>query len=130
MVGLAFACSHLVGIGGDDRVDRLLDGAGVGDLLHAALLDDLGRVAALGPDDLEQILGDLAGDRAGGDEIDDAAELRGGDRAGADVEPFLVQAAEQLVDDPVRGGFAVAALSNLPRRSRRARCSATSTSAS
>ena len=40
-------------------------------------LDDLSRVAALGPHDLEQILGDLAGDGAGGDEIDDAADLRG-----------------------------------------------------
>ncbi len=34
---------HLLGVGGDDLIDDLLDGAGVGDLLEAAALDDLGR---------------------------------------------------------------------------------------
>ena len=43
----------LVGIGGNDVVDGLFDGTRIGHLLHAALLDDRGRVAALGPDDLE-----------------------------------------------------------------------------
>ena len=64
IAGLALACSDLVGIGGDDVVDQLLDRAGVGDLLHAARLDDGARVAALGPHDLEQVLGDLARDGA------------------------------------------------------------------
>ena len=35
-VGLALSLRDLVGVGGDDLVDGLLDGAGVGDLLHAA----------------------------------------------------------------------------------------------
>jgi hypothetical protein len=49
----------------------------VGDLLHAARFDEGSRIAAFGPDDLEQILGDLAGDGVGLDEVDDAAELGG-----------------------------------------------------
>ncbi len=40
--GLALGLFDLVGVGGDDLVDGGLDGAGVGDLFHAALLDDLG----------------------------------------------------------------------------------------
>src|SRR5580658_7118516 len=42
----------LVGIVGDNVVDDLLDGAVVGDLLQAALLDDRNRIAAFAPDDL------------------------------------------------------------------------------
>src|SRR5581483_9440597 len=53
---------HLVGVGSDDGIDGPLDGARVRDLAQAALLDDVGRIAALGPDDLEHVLGDLAGD--------------------------------------------------------------------
>jgi hypothetical protein len=49
----------------------------VGDLLHAARFDERARIAALAPDDLEQVLGDLAGDRALADQVDDRAELRG-----------------------------------------------------
>ena len=41
-----------------------------------ALLDDRARIAAFAPDDLEQVLGDLAGDRAVGDQVEDGAELR------------------------------------------------------
>src|SRR5690606_31008997 len=67
----------LVRIGGDHRVHRRLDGAGIGHLLHAALLDDLARIAALFPYDLEKFLGDLAGNRAVADQVDDRAELRG-----------------------------------------------------
>jgi hypothetical protein len=62
--GLGLHRLHLVGVGGDHGIDCGLDGAGVGDLLEAPFLDDLRRVAALAPDDLEQVLGDLAGDRA------------------------------------------------------------------
>ena len=72
----------LVGIGGDDVVDQLLDRADVGDLLHAARLDDRARVAAFLPDDLEQVLGDLAGDGALADQIEDGAELRRRHRRG------------------------------------------------
>src|SRR3954447_250214 len=67
----------LVGIGCDDLIDRSFDRAGVGDLLHPAALDQGARIAALAPHDLEQVLGDLAGDRAVGDEIDDTPELSG-----------------------------------------------------
>src|SRR5690606_13449906 len=65
----------LVRIGGDDLVHRFLDSAGVGHLLQPARLDERARIAALVPDDLEQILGDLAGDRAFLDQVDDRAEL-------------------------------------------------------
>ncbi len=54
----------LAGVGGDDLVDDLLDGAAVGDLLEALLGDDgVGVLAAL-PHLLEDGLGDLAGDGA------------------------------------------------------------------
>src|ERR1700760_2718103 len=43
----------LVRIGGDDLVDHLLDGAQVGDLLHAARVDDGAGIAAFGPEDFE-----------------------------------------------------------------------------
>ena len=46
-----------------------------GDLLHAARLDERTWVAAFGPDDLEQVLGDLAGDGALADQIDNRGEL-------------------------------------------------------
>ena len=42
-----------------------LDGAGVGDLLEAAPFHDIDGIAALAPDDLEHVLGDLAGNRTG-----------------------------------------------------------------
>src|SRR5215203_4331271 len=58
-VGFAFACSTLSGFA-DDLIDRGLDRAGVGDLAQPAPLHELARVAALAPDDLEQVLGDLA----------------------------------------------------------------------
>src|ERR1700754_3803110 len=89
--GLGFRLRNLVRIGGDDVVDHLFDRAQVRDLLHAARLDQLARVAAFGPDDLEQVLGDLAGDRAFADQADDGAELRGGDRRARNIPAFLVE---------------------------------------
>ena len=87
---LGFRLRDLVGIGGDDLVHHLLDRADVGDLLHAALLDDGARVAAFAPDDLEQVLGDLAGDRAVRDQVEDRAELVGADRGLAMSLPSLL----------------------------------------
>src|SRR5205823_10910241 len=57
---LGFRLGDLVGIGRDDLVDDLLDRAYVRDLLEPALLDDIPRIAALAPDDLEQVLGDFS----------------------------------------------------------------------
>jgi len=57
-------CATFVGIAGNDLVDQLLDRAEVGDLLHAAGLHQRTGIAALGPDHLEQIFCDLAGDGA------------------------------------------------------------------
>ena len=71
-VGFGLRLLDLVGIGGDDLVDGLLDRAGVGHLLQAARFDDRARIAALAPDDLEQVLGDLARDRAVADQVEDA----------------------------------------------------------
>src|SRR3982751_2375173 len=53
---------ELAGILRHDLVDRLLDGARVGDLLETLGLDDGVRVLALGPHRLEHVLVDLAGD--------------------------------------------------------------------
>ncbi len=108
--GLFLRLEDLVGIGCDDFRDGGLDRAGIGNLFQAATLDNVGRVAALGPEDLEDVLGDLAGDVAPRDQVDQAAELLGADRARGDVVAFLVEAAEKLVDDPVRRLLAVAAL--------------------
>ena len=77
---LLLGLRRLVRIGVDDLRDHGLDGAEVGDLLHAARLDDLLRISALRPDDLEEILGDLAGNVPGLDEVDNAAELSGRNR--------------------------------------------------
>src|SRR5260370_11152580 len=55
-------------IGGNDGVDYSLDGAGVGDLLQAPLLDDFVRALAFGPHGLEYFFGDLPRNRR----IDDA----------------------------------------------------------
>ena len=67
-------------------VDRRLDGAGVGDLPQALLLDDRGGGLAglhhLG----EHVLGDAAGDGVVGDEIDQPAERLGRDRRCRDID--------------------------------------------
>ena len=68
--GLCLRLLGLVGIGRNDLIDRSFDCAGVRDLLEPARLDDRARIAALVPCDLEQILGDLAGDRSLGNEIE------------------------------------------------------------
>ena len=71
-------------------------------------------IAALGPDDLEQVLGDLAGDGALADQVDDGAKLLGRDRRARNIPAFLVETAEQFVDHPVGGELAVARLVGEP----------------
>ena len=70
----------LVGIGGNYIVHRLLDRAGICHLLHAAAFDQRLGVSAFVPDDLEQVFGDLAGNRAFLDEVDNPAQLIGRNR--------------------------------------------------
>ena len=106
--GLALACSTLSGLARDDVVDDLLDRREVGDLLHAAALDKRPGVAALLPDDLEQVFGDLSRDCALADQIDNGGQLPRRHRRVRDPASFLVQSAEQLVDHPVRRDLAVA----------------------
>ena len=89
--GFAFAWATLSGIAGDDLVDDLLDRAHVGDLLQAPLLDDRARVAALAPDDLEEVLGDLAGDLALGDQVEDPPSCAAADRGCAISWPSLLR---------------------------------------
>src|SRR5690242_6894345 len=72
---LRLGLRHLVRIGRDDLVDYLFDRRQVGDLLHAARFDDSAGVAALLPNDLEQVLADLAGDGALPDQANDRAKL-------------------------------------------------------
>src|SRR5690606_38131566 len=60
--------------------------------------------------DLEQVLGDLAGDGLGLDEVDNAAKLGGGNRSLFNVFADFVQGAQQVVDDPVGGNLAVTPL--------------------
>src|SRR5690606_9442974 len=71
------------------------------------------RVAALVPDDLEQILGDLAGNGPFLDEVNDRAELGGRNRRFLDGLAGLVQRAQQVVDDPIGREFSVPPLGYL-----------------
>src|SRR5262245_51174750 len=96
--GLGLHLLDLVGIGGDHGVDGGLDGAGVGDLTQAPLLDDVGGIAALAPDDLEQVLGDLAGDRIVDRQLDYGAQLFWRYRRAGYLFAFLVQTAKQIID--------------------------------
>ena len=82
----------------------------VGHLLQPALLDDRARIAALGPHDLEHLLGDFAGDGAVGDQIEDRTELRRANRRRRDILAFLVEPAGKFVDHPIGGELGVAAL--------------------
>src|SRR5262245_44145450 len=107
---LRLGLRHLVRIGRDDLVDHLFDRREVGDLLHAARFDDGAGLTALLPDDLEQILGNLAGDGALPDQVDNRTQLLGGDRRTLNIPAFLVETAEQFVDHPVRRHLAVALL--------------------
>ena len=72
MPGLALACSALSGLAAIDRLDRALDRAGVGHLAQAARLDERARIGALVGTEQhgEQVLGDLAGDDAFADQVD------------------------------------------------------------
>src|SRR6266852_4426303 len=67
---------ELFGIGGDNRVDHLFNGAGVRDLLETLRLDDGVRGLAFGPHRLEYLLGDLARDGLLDDSRQQAAQLR------------------------------------------------------
>ncbi len=106
--GLRLRLLELVRILGDDVVDDRLDRGEIGHLLHAARFDDGIGIAALAPDDLEQVFGDLAGNRAGGDQVEDRAELRGRHWRIQNVAPFLVEPAGELVDHPVGGRLGIA----------------------
>src|SRR5262245_6831517 len=108
--GLGLHGRHLVRVGGDHRSDGLVDDASVGDLPQTPLRHDLGGIAAFAPGDLEHVLGDLAGDGARGDEIDDGAKLAGRYGRLIDRHPLPVEAPEQLVDHPVGGDLAIAPL--------------------
>ena len=67
----------LVRVLSDDVVDDLLDRREVGHLPQAALFgDDRAGIAALSPDDLEDVLGDFAGNGAVADQVENGAELR------------------------------------------------------
>src|SRR5690554_4825080 len=53
---------HLSRIAGDDLINDLLDRPGIRNLFHATSFDDFRWIAAFRPDDLEQVLGNLARD--------------------------------------------------------------------
>ena len=98
----------LFGVVGDDLVDDGGDFAAVADLLEAFFFDDRIGVLAAVEHLVEDILGDLAGDGAVGNQVDQAAELRGTDRAVGDLQIVGVQAAEEVTGDPVGGDLRVA----------------------
>src|SRR5262245_40776757 len=83
--GLRSRLFRLVGILGDDLVDDLLDCANISDLPEAALLDERARISTLAPKNLEQVLGNLTGNRSFGDQVEDRAELLRRHRRGGDL---------------------------------------------
>lgn len=82
-------------------VDGRLNGARVRDLDEALVLDDLLRVVLVRPHLLEDLLGDLAGDRVLHDEADHLAEALCADRGLRDVDAVLVEVLGEVAHDPV-----------------------------
>ena len=73
----------------------------IGDLAHAARFDDLGRIAAFGPNNLEELLPDLAGNHAVPHELDNRCKLRRRNRAVFDAFVIVLEGAEKLVNHQV-----------------------------
>jgi hypothetical protein len=86
-LGLALACSTLSGLAA--MTSSTASMAPVSVTCFMPRSSTIRRVAALVPDDLEQVLGDLAGNGALLDQVDDAAELGGRNRRLVDAEPSL-----------------------------------------
>src|SRR5947199_4066546 len=53
---------HLLGIGGDDRIDRSFDRGGVCQLTQSSRLTDRAWVSTFAPEDVGQVFRDFAGD--------------------------------------------------------------------
>jgi hypothetical protein len=105
---LGLGLGDLVGVGRDHLVDGLFDGAGVGDLFHAALFDHVRRIATLFPDDFEQVLGDLAGMVVPSLIRSITPPSWTGKPESLQCLAGFVQGTQQVVDDPVGGRLAVA----------------------
>ncbi len=89
-------------VGGEDPIHQRFDGADIGDLLQALLLDDLiGRTTLAVPEGLENLLRDVVRDRVVGDARDQAGELRRVERGIGDFELLAVEARSQFAHDPV-----------------------------
>ena len=93
MVGLARACSALSGLAAITSSTAFSMAPVSVTCFMPRLSTNGARVAALVPDDLEQVLGDLAGDGAFLDQVDDRAELVGRNRSIFNVFAGLVQGA-------------------------------------
>jgi hypothetical protein len=100
----------LIGVVGDDLVDRRLDGAGVGDLLQAALFDDRGRAPSPAHMWSNTSLAIFDETTPSSISLTRAAMPAGLIGEVVDVEAVLGgQAAHQVVDRPVGGQLGVAA---------------------
>src|SRR5690606_29209624 len=60
--GLGLDLLDFIRVCGQDLVDNLFDGSEIGNLLEPALFDNLGRITAFRPNDVEHVLGDFARD--------------------------------------------------------------------
>ena len=96
-------------VGGKRGIDRGLDRARIADLPQAFGFDDRGGVGAGLNHCGEDILGDAAGNRALGDQVDQGAEPPGGDgrSLNPDLEP--IQPPAQIAHDPVGRQLRIAA---------------------
>ncbi len=92
--GFVLASATLSGFLGDDVIDKLFERPNVGHLLQAAMLDDHARIAALGPDYFEYVLGNLAGDRAVANQIKNGADLRRRDRGRGNAAALAIKPAQ------------------------------------
>ncbi len=107
-----FRLFYLVRVSGDNVIDGFFDSASIGNLLHAAAFHQLARITALVPDDFEQILGNLAGNRTFLDQVDHCGKLCRRHRQFLDALASLVECPEQIIDYPVGGQLAVTPLGN------------------
>jgi len=103
----------LIGVRGDNFVNRGFNRTGVGDLFHAFGVHDLGRVAVLGIGDVKDVFCDLARDITGLNQADDLANAGGADRAVGDICVIFLKTTEKFVNHPVGSQLAVIAVGDL-----------------
>lgn len=104
VTGLDFG--DFVRVGGDDFGDDGFDGSGVGGF-EAHFFGEVGGVFLwVIPEGGEEVFSLAVRDGAGFDEVEDGGEFLAGDGVVSELDFFVVEEAEEVVDDPVGDFFA------------------------